>query len=44
MKALLLNMQDREMIDQHRILDQTIESWKGSHEQVDDMLVIGIRV
>jgi ligand-binding sensor domain-containing protein/serine phosphatase RsbU (regulator of sigma subunit) len=44
MKALLLNMQDQEMNSQHRILEQTIESWKGSHEQVDDMLVIGVRV
>ncbi|MBI3511807.1 MAG: SpoIIE family protein phosphatase [Bacteroidetes bacterium] len=44
MKALLLNMQDQEMIDQHRILDQAIENWKGTFEQVDDMLVIGIRV
>ncbi|HTL80394.1 MAG TPA: two-component regulator propeller domain-containing protein [Bacteroidia bacterium] len=44
MKALLLNMQDQEMIDQHRILDQTIETWKGTYEQVDDMLVIGVRV
>jgi serine phosphatase RsbU (regulator of sigma subunit) len=44
MKALLLNMQDQEMHDQHRILDQTIETWKGSHEQVDDMLIIGVRV
>jgi ligand-binding sensor domain-containing protein/serine phosphatase RsbU (regulator of sigma subunit) len=44
MKALLLNLQDQDMMDQHRILDQTIETWKGSHEQVDDMLVIGVRV
>lgn len=44
MKALLLNIQDQDMMDQHRILDQTIETWKGSHEQVDDMLVIGVRV
>ncbi len=44
MKASLLNIQDQEMHDQHRILEHTIESWKGSHEQVDDMLIIGIRV
>lgn len=44
MKALLLNLQDQDMIDQHRILEQTIETWKGTHEQVDDMLVIGVRV
>lgn len=44
LKALLLNLQDQEMNDQLRILEQTIETWKGSHEQVDDMLVIGVRV
>jgi serine phosphatase RsbU (regulator of sigma subunit) len=44
MKALLLNMQDQEMHDQQRVMEQTIESWKGAHEQVDDMLVIGVRV
>ena len=44
MKALLLNMQDREMHEQHRVMEQTIETWKGSYEQVDDMLVIGVRV
>ena len=44
MKALLLNLQEKEMYDQHRLLEQTIETWKGTHEQVDDMLVIGFRV
>ncbi len=44
LKALLLNIQDQEMTDQQRMLEQTIETWKGSHEQVDDMLIIGVRV
>lgn len=44
MKALLLNMQDQEMYQQHHLLEQTIETWKGSFEQVDDMLIIGVRV
>ncbi|HEU4718046.1 MAG TPA: two-component regulator propeller domain-containing protein, partial [Bacteroidia bacterium] len=43
LKALFLSMQDQDMPDQLRLLDQTIETWKGSHEQVDDMLVIGVR-
>jgi serine phosphatase RsbU (regulator of sigma subunit) len=34
MKAMLLSIQDHEMRDQERILDQTIESWRGSLEQV----------
>lgn len=44
MKAVLLSIQDQDMRDQERILDQTIESWRGSLEQVDDMLVVGLRV
>lgn len=44
MKAVLLAIQDHDMRDQERILDQTIESWRGGLEQVDDMLVVGLRV
>ncbi len=29
---------------QHRLLDRTFENWKGSFEQVDDILLIGVRV
>jgi tetratricopeptide (TPR) repeat protein len=32
------------MEEQKRILAETLESWKGNLEQVDDILVIGIRV
>ncbi|GAB4131985.1 MAG: hypothetical protein Fur0041_02890 [Bacteroidia bacterium] len=44
MKAMLLNLQDYEMQEQRAIMDQTIENWRGALEQVDDMLVIGVRV
>ncbi len=30
--------------DQKQILDSTINEWRGSHEQVDDILVIGVKV
>jgi serine phosphatase RsbU (regulator of sigma subunit)/tetratricopeptide (TPR) repeat protein len=30
--------------DQERILNERFLEWKGSHEQVDDVLVIGIRI
>lgn len=43
-RELLVSMQDKEMYEQKEILDSTIESWRGEHEQVDDILVIGIRV
>jgi serine phosphatase RsbU (regulator of sigma subunit) len=30
--------------DQRKILNERFSEWKGSHEQVDDVLVIGIRI
>lgn len=30
--------------EQHRILSERFAEWKGAHEQVDDVLVIGIRI
>jgi ligand-binding sensor domain-containing protein/serine phosphatase RsbU (regulator of sigma subunit) len=40
---LLVSIQDQDMAEQGRILEKTIESWRGQYEQVDDILVIGIR-
>ncbi len=44
MKAMLLSIQNHDMHEQECILDQTIESWRGSLEQVDDILIVGLRV
>jgi len=44
LRALLLSIQEKEMSDQGRALENAIEEWRGSLEQVDDMLVIGVRV
>ena len=43
-KALLLEMQDKAMEEQRRILIQSYEEWKGDLEQVDDILVIGLKI
>jgi serine phosphatase RsbU (regulator of sigma subunit) len=43
-KELLLSIQDSDMSTQRQILNKTIEDWRGSHEQVDDICVIGVRV
>jgi hypothetical protein len=32
------------MVEQKKHLDEFIESWKDNTEQVDDILVIGIRL
>ena len=42
-KNLLLGIQDVAMTKQKVILDTTLEDWKKDVEQVDDILVIGIR-
>ncbi len=43
-KDILLSIQDQSMPDQHKHLDEFIEKWRGDAEQVDDILVIGVRV
>jgi len=43
-KDLLLSIQDKSMEDQKRILHTTFEEWRGKLGQVDDVLVIGIRI
>jgi len=41
---VLLSIQNETMQKQEEILLQTFRDWKGSLEQVDDVLVIGVRV
>ena len=41
---LLIEIQDDKMEEQKHILNDRHEQWKGKLEQVDDILVIGIRV
>ena len=43
-RELLLGVHGKEMEDQKEALNNTIETWKGSFEQVDDILVIGVKV
>jgi ligand-binding sensor domain-containing protein/serine phosphatase RsbU (regulator of sigma subunit) len=43
LKTLLLNSQKYSMKEQREILNTAIENWRGQHEQVDDILVIGAR-
>jgi len=43
-KQLLLNIQEKSMEKQKQILAQTIQKWKNDREQLDDMLVIGVKV
>lgn len=44
LRQLLLKIHLIEMTDQKTALMNTLENWKGSLEQVDDVLMIGIRI
>lgn len=43
-KSLLQKVSKLPIEEQMQIINNTMQSWKGIHEQVDDMLVMGIRV
>jgi serine phosphatase RsbU (regulator of sigma subunit) len=43
-RDMLLEISSMAMSEQRKYLDETIENWRGTFEQVDDMLVIGVRV
>jgi serine phosphatase RsbU (regulator of sigma subunit) len=43
-KELLLSIQKNPMLEQEMILDQTIDEWRGNFEQVDDIIIVGIRI
>jgi CheY-like chemotaxis protein len=41
---VLLNVQNKPMLEQGQILDKTIEKWRGDCEQVDDILILGVQI
>jgi len=43
-RETLLSIIDLPMKEQRQILDDRIEEWKGNFEQVDDILVIGVKI
>jgi serine phosphatase RsbU (regulator of sigma subunit) len=43
LENILLSIQDKEMLEQEKIILNTFNNWKGDLEQVDDILIIGIR-
>ena len=43
-RELLVSIQDKTMNEQKEILDKTIEKWKGDYEQIDDILIMGIKI
>jgi serine phosphatase RsbU (regulator of sigma subunit) len=43
-KEILLSIQDKSMVEQRKLLDETIEEWRGELEQIDDIVIIGVRI
>lgn len=43
-KDLLLEVHERPMEEQHRILSLIFDEWKGDLSQIDDVLVIGLKL
>lgn len=44
LETLIKYMSAENMCTQHNILLQTIEKWKGTNKQTDDMLIIGLKI
>jgi serine phosphatase RsbU (regulator of sigma subunit) len=44
LKELLLSIQMKSMQEQEEVLLSTFQNWKGELEQIDDVLVIGVRI
>jgi serine phosphatase RsbU (regulator of sigma subunit)/tetratricopeptide (TPR) repeat protein len=43
-RNLLLKIHEQPLFDQKHILDKTITDWMGTNDQMDDILVIGVRI
>lgn len=44
LKDLILSIQDISMAEQHKVLSESFDLWRGSLEQVDDVCIIGVRM
>jgi hypothetical protein len=43
-RELLLGIQEHPMKEQMQILEEKLESWSRDVEQIDDILIIGVKI
>jgi serine phosphatase RsbU (regulator of sigma subunit) len=43
-RALLLEIHQNPIEKQEKILDDILEKWRGKEEQIDDIIVIGVKI
>lgn len=43
-RELLISIQKETMAIQHELIDEAYENWRGDEEQIDDVVVIGVRI
>ena len=43
-RKLLLKVQDKTMPEQEQILETTFENWRGNNKQLDDVLIVGVKI
>lgn len=43
-KEFLLKLQDNPISEQTPLIEEHFNTWKGSHEQLDDVCIVGIRI
>ena len=43
-KQFLLEIHQKPMVEQREILDTRIDEWRGKWEQVDDIIILGVRI
>ena len=43
-KETLLQLKEKSMAKQHAFLKNYFDSWQGNYEQVDDVLVMGLKI
>jgi serine phosphatase RsbU (regulator of sigma subunit) len=44
LKEVLVSIHQHTMEEQHKIIDKTFDNWKGDLEQIDDVLMIGVKI